>query len=224
MAKLLLCEDESALVETLSRQLKSSGFIVDVAEDGAQALYLAKEFDYDLWILDLGLPKIDGLSVLKQLRQEGFNTRVLILTARNNWQDRVAGLKAGADDYLGKPFHFEELLARIEALLKRPHQSMSSNLQYDRFELKIADKYLVSHENGKQESWSLTKTEFTLLLTFFQHPGQVYSKDQLLQKLGDQHYEREGNLIEVYIRKLRGYLGKEAIETLRGQGYRLVAK
>lgn len=218
MVKILLCEDEATLAETLKTQLKASGFIVDIAADGEQGLYLAREFEYELLVLDLGLPKLDGLSVLKQLRQEGRNTRTLILTARNNWQDRVAGLKTGADDYLGKPFHFEELLARLETLLKRPPQPLSEKVTYGPFELNLSDRILFS---SSDEHWSLTKAEFTLLKTFFQAPGRVFSKQQLLQKLGDQHYEREGNLIEVYIRKLRGYLGKESIETLRGQGYRL---
>lgn len=223
MAKLLLCEDEQALAQTLAEQLRSAGHIVDVAANGEEGGYLAHEFEYDLWVLDIGLPKVDGLTLLKALRAEGKTTLALLLTARNNWQDRVLGLKSGADDYLGKPFHFEELLARIEALLKRPPQRIETTLKVGPFELQSNQRVLVDHQTQPPTTHNLTKTEFIFLQTFFQAPGYVFSKDQLLQKLGDQYYERESNLVEVYVRKLRQYLGRERIQTLRGQGYRLVA-
>jgi len=222
MAKILLCEDETALVEQLS-PLLGQDHIVDHGATGPESLYLALEFEYDLIILDLGLPGLDGLDVLTQLRQQKA-TPVLVLTARNAWQERVQGLKAGADDYLGKPFHFEELQARIEALLKRPPQQLSPCLHYRTFELCDRERTLIQRNGDVSERrWSLSRNEFILLHAFFQAPGRVFSKAQLMQKLGDQHYERDDNLIEVYVRKLRQYLGKTAIETLRGQGYRLVA-
>jgi two-component system OmpR family response regulator len=222
MAKLLLCEDEPTLVEQLTALLGKQ-HIVDHTGDGQECLYLAMEFDYDLIVLDLGLPGLDGLTVLTRLRKHKA-TPVLVLTARNAWQERVQGLKAGADDYLGKPFHFEELQARIDALLKRPPQQLPPCLTYHTFELCEHERTLIQRNTeGNEHHRSLTRNEFILLHAFFQAPGRVFSKTQLLQKLGDQHYERDQNLIEVYIRKLRQYLGKTAIETLRGQGYRLVA-
>ncbi|MDR9500010.1 MAG: response regulator transcription factor [Hydrogenovibrio sp.] len=222
MAKLLLCEDEPTLAEQLVRLLKAQ-YIVDYSNEGQESLYLALEFDYDLIVLDLGLPGLDGLKVLAGLREQKA-TPVLVLTARNAWQERVQGLKTGADDYLGKPFHFEELQARIEALLKRPPQQISPCLTFRTFELCERERTLIQHnESDRERRWSLTRNEFILLQAFFQAPGRVFSKAQLLQKLGDQHYDRDENLIEVYIRKVRQYLGKNAIETLRSQGYRLVS-
>jgi two-component system OmpR family response regulator len=222
MAKLLLCEDEPTLVTQLT-ELLGAEHITDHTGDGQEALYLALEFDYDLIVLDLGLPGMDGLEVLTNLRRSKA-TPVLVLTARNAWQERVQGLKAGADDYLGKPFHFEELQARIEALLKRPPQQLSPCLHYRTFELCDSERTLIQRNADVSERrWSLSRNEFILLHAFFQAPGRVFSKAQLMQKLGDQHYDRDDNLIEVYVRKLRQYLGKTAIETLRGQGYRLVA-
>ncbi len=218
MEKLLLVEDEALLVDRLKTNLSQAGYIVDAALDGEEGAYLLAEYDYDLIILDLGLPKKSGLAILETLRDAHNPTPVLILTARNTWQERVEGLKKGADDYLGKPFHFEELLARIEVLLKRPAQTLDDKLAVNGFELDLNRRELKT-EHG---TFALTKTEFALLKTFFNQPYRVFSKDQLMQRLGDHNHERESNVIEVYIRKLRQYLGKEAIETLRGQGYRFV--
>lgn len=218
MSKILLVEDEALLVENLKKNLKRQNYIVDSAMDGEEALYLLNEFEYDLIILDLGLPKKSGLQVLEQIRIDQNPTSVLILTARNTWQERVEGLKKGADDYLGKPFHFEELLARIEALLKRPAQPQAQCLRFQDYELNLECREL----KVKEHRFALTKTEFTLVKLFLSHPNRVFSKDTLMHRLGDQHHDRDSNLIEVYIRKLRQYMGKTAIETLRGQGYRLV--
>lgn len=220
MSKILLVEDEALLVENLKKNLSLQQYIVDSALDGEEALYLLNEFEYDLIILDLGLPKKSGLQVLEQIRADQNTTPVLILTARNTWQERVEGLKKGADDYLGKPFHFEELLARIEVLLKRPTQPQARRLQFQEYELDLDCREL----KVKEQRFALTKTEFALARLFLSHPNRVFSKDTLMQRLGDQHHERDSNLIEVYIRKLRQYMGKTAIETLRGQGYRFVGE
>jgi two-component system OmpR family response regulator len=216
--KLLLVEDELWLVNHLQTQLEQADFIVDTATDGDQATYLIQEYDYDVIILDLGLPKKPGLTVLSEIRDMGNTTPVLILTARNSWQERVEGLKKGADDYLGKPFHFEELLARIEVLLKRPHNRIDDTLQAGPFELNLNTRELKTPEANH----ALTKTEFGLARLLMSQPNKVFAKDTLLQQVTDQHYDRESNVIEVYISKLRHYFGKPSIETLRGQGYRFV--
>lgn len=218
MHKLLLVEDEPLLVETLKHNLTQHDYIVDVATDGAEADFMLAEFDYDLVILDLGLPKKPGLAVLTTFRQRQQHTPVLILTARNAWQERVEGLKQGADDYLGKPFHFEELLARIEVLLKRPAKTQDKLLKIGAFSLNLDTRELRHHD----QTHALTRTEFGLARILLSHPNKVFSKDKLMQKVTDQHYDRESNVIEVYIRKLRQYMGKATIETLRGQGYRFV--
>jgi len=216
--KLLLIEDEPWLIEHLQSQLVSSGFIVDTATDGEQASYLTEEYEYDIIILDLGLPKKPGLTVLEEIRKSKITTPVLILTARNSWQERVEGLKRGADDYLGKPFHYEELLARIEVLMKRPHRRIENNLKIGNFELDLNTRELQTDTSN----FTLTKTEFGLARLFMMNPNKVFAKDALLQQVTDQNYDRESNVIEVYIRKLRQYFGKSTIETLRGQGYRFI--
>ena len=220
MEKLLLIEDETLLVEQLKAKLSADGYLVDTALDGGEAEYLLAEYDYDLIILDLGLPKKSGLAILETLRDEQDSTPVLILTARNTWQERVQGLKKGADDYLGKPFHYEELLARIEVLLKRPSELLSTTLTSNGCELDLDRRELAT----RYGTFALTKTEFVLMKTFMNQPYRVFSKDQLLNRLGDHTYDRESNVIEVYIRKLRQYVGKTSIETLRGQGYRFVGE
>lgn len=216
--KLLLVEDELWLLNNLQSQLEQAGFIVDTAPDGEQASYLIDEYEYDLIVLDLGLPKKPGLTLLEEIRTAKNTTPVLILTARNSWQERVEGLKKGADDYLGKPFHFEELLARIEVLLKRPRERVDDKLQLGPFELDTNTREL----QANQKVHKLTKTEFGLARLMMSNPNKVFAKDTLLQHVTDQNYDRESNVIEVYISKLRQYFGKTSIETLRGQGYRLV--
>jgi len=217
--KLLLVEDEPLLVETIQTRLAKQHYLVDVAQDGEEATYALQEFSYDLVLLDLGLPKRPGLAILEDLRKGEFvlNTAVpvLILTARNSWQERVEGLKKGADDYLGKPFQYEELLARIEALLRRQHAG-SNELSVAGCVLDLETKQLCV---GGQ-TYRLTLTEFRLVYVFLSHPDKVFSKESLLARISDQNHDRESNVIEVYIRKLRKMMGKQAIETLRGLGYR----
>ncbi|BCN92523.1 DNA-binding response regulator [Thiomicrorhabdus immobilis] len=222
--KLLLVEDEPLLVENLESRFKRLGYIVDSALDGEQGLYLALEHDYDLIILDLGLPKLPGLVVLEKIRQAQKTLPILVLTARNSWQERVEGLKKGADDYLGKPFHFEELHARIESLAKR-HQPKDSTICFHPTHLAGLQSVCLDTEAKSlqinETVQLLTATEFHLLVPLFSHPKQIFSKHALLEKISDSTQEKDENLIEVYIRRLRGYLGKESIQTLRGQGYRL---
>ncbi|MCF6345468.1 MAG: response regulator transcription factor, partial [Thiomicrorhabdus sp.] len=217
--KLLLIEDEALLVETIQARLVAEHYLVDVARDGDEATYVLQEFSYDLILLDLGLPKRPGLVILDAIRQGEFSlntqTPVLILTARNSWQERVEGLKKGADDYLGKPFQYEELQARIEALLRRQHAGSNSITVAD-YELNLETKQLTVRD----ETYDLTRTEFRLAYVFLSNPNKVFSKEALLARMSDQHYDRESNVIEVYVRKLRKMMGKQAIETLRGLGYR----
>jgi len=217
MYKILLVEDEGLLVGNLKKNLMQKNYFVDIASDGEEALYLLAEFEYALIILDLGLPKRSGLSDLEHIRSEQNATPVLILTARNSWQERVEGLKKGADDYLGKPFHFEELMARIEVLLKRNLHAVDNLLTYGIAQLNLNSRSLKVGDKNFQ----LTKNEFILTKLFLSNPTKIFSKESLIHRLGDQDHERDLNLIEVYIHKLRQYLGKTAIETLRGQGYRL---
>ena len=222
--KILLVEDEPLPVENLTQRFKTLNYIVDVAYDGEQGLYLGLEHQYDLIILDLGLPKLPGLVVLEKLREAKINIPILILTARNSWQERVEGLKKGADDYLGKPFHFEELLARVQSLLKRnlpKNDAICFTPKHiagvDSICLDTQSKSLIINQDKKD----LTATEYRLAYAFFSRPKQVFSKQVLLDKISDSSENKEPNIIEVYIRRLRGYLGKEAILTQRGQGYRL---
>ncbi|MEA1987914.1 MAG: response regulator transcription factor [Pseudomonadota bacterium] len=222
--KLLLIEDEPLLIENLKQRFKNLGYIVDIALDGEQGLYLSLEHDYDLIILDLGLPKLPGLVVLEKIREAGKVFPILILTARNSWQERVEGLKKGADDYLGKPFHFEELLVRSQSLIKRNHPKNSQicfkPTHIDGVTTVCLDtpaKSLVINQKVQM----LTPTEFHLAEAFFSHPNQVFSKQALIDKISDSSEDKDENIIEVYIRRLRSYLGKESIQTLRGQGYRL---
>lgn len=218
--KILLIEDEPLLVESLVQNLQKADFIVDSVNNGEDALHLLSEFTYDCIILDLGLPKLPGLVVLERFRAQNKQTPVLILTARNSWQDRVTGLKLGADDYLGKPFHFEELLARIEVLLKRHAPNRSFEITHNDCTLNTQTRILTT----PTQTYPLTKTEYRLLKLFFSHPNQVLSKETLIERMSDQHSETGSNIIEVYVRKLRLMMGKDAIETLRGQGYRLTQK
>ncbi|MDG6773448.1 response regulator transcription factor [Thiomicrorhabdus sp. ZW0627] len=221
--KLLLAEDEALLAKNLSQQLSQQGFVVDCALDGEEALYLIEEHPYDLIILDLGLPKLPGLSVLQTMRSNQNPTPVIILTARNAWQDRVEGLKSGADDYVGKPFHFEELLARIQNVLKRttPEAALDHSIQINGLTLNLESQRVVTDDGVEHP---LTHTEFRLLRFLMSHPNKLLSKSDIMAKIVDQNYDRDSNVLEVYIRRLRKLIGKQRIETQRGQGYRFVAE
>ncbi len=219
--KILLIEDEPLLVENLQSRLMVLDYLVDVALDGEEGAYALQEFAYDLVLLDLGLPKRPGLVVLETLRNGDMplntQTPVLILTARNAWQERVEGLKKGANDYLGKPFQFEELVARIEVLLRRPDNG-AELLSAGHIQLNLDSKQLTV----EADRFDLTLTEFRLAKVLLSHPNKVFSKEVLLERISDQHYDCESNIIEVYIRKLRKMMGKQAIETSRGLGYKFV--
>lgn len=214
--RLLLAEDDHDLVATLKRDLQSAGYAVDVADNGVDAEYLGNEMIYDVAVLDLGLPQRNGIDVLKNWRTAGNRLPVIVLTARNAWHERVDGFSAGADDYLGKPFHVEELLARITALLHRSSQQPGGKLNVDGLSLD-EDQQTVTTEDGQRHT--LTGIEFRLLRYFMLNPGRVLSKSRLTEHIYDFDSEKDSNVIEVYVRRLRQLLGNERIETRRGQGY-----
>jgi len=214
--RLLLAEDDHILVESLKKDLQSAGYAVDVADNGVDAEYLGNEMIYDIAVLDLGLPQRNGIDVLKNWRASGNSLPVIVLTARNAWHERVDGFKAGADDYLGKPFHFEELKARITALLHRSSQQVGMALSSDGVMLD-EEQQTVTTDNGQVHK--LTGVEFRLLRYFLLNTGCVLSKARLTEHVYDFDSEKDSNVIEVYVRRLRQLLGKERIETRRGQGY-----
>jgi len=216
--KVLLVEDEIAQVEALKPVLKRSGYAVEESYDGEDALFRIKEESFDAIVLDLGLPKCSGLGVLQQMRALGDMTPVLVLTARDSWQERVDGLKAGADDYLGKPYHAEELLARLEALIRRYFGRASQVISACGLSLD-PDTQQVQDKDGN--SIQLTGIEFRLLRYLMLNPGKVFSKAHLSEHVYEEEQMRDSNVIEVYVNRLRQRFGKGIIETLRGQGYRL---
>jgi DNA-binding response OmpR family regulator len=214
--RILLVEDDQRLVAELKPRLQQAGFAVETAQDGVDAEFLGREEHFDAVILDLGLPLKPGLEVLKNWRRDGFDMPVLVLTARDAWHERVDGLKAGADDYLGKPFHIEELLARLEALVRRHHGHASSTLQVGGLELDN-DRQLVRDPNGQEHP--LTGREFRLLRYMMLNADKVLSKNELSEHVYEEDDLRDSNVIEVYINRLRQRFGKTCILTRRGQGY-----
>jgi two-component system response regulator PhoP len=218
--RLLVVEDESLLRQQLEQGLTRQGYVVDAAEDGKAGLYYATEYDYDAAIVDLGLPEIDGISLIKQIRAEDKEFPVLILTARGDWQDKVAGLDAGADDYVVKPFQIEEILARLNALLRRAAGFAKPKLEFGPLNLDLTAKRLTVDGNAVD----LTAYEYKMLEYLMLHPGQVISKTELTEHLYAQDYDRDSNVLEVFVRRLRQKLDPEQtlkpIETVRGQGYR----
>ncbi len=218
--RLLVVEDESALREQLNALLSGSGYVVDSAADGREGLYYGSEYPYDLAIIDIGLPELNGIELIKRLRGDGVLFPILILTARGNWQDKVEGLEAGADDYLVKPFHNEELRARINALLRRASGHATPVLQYGPICLDTSAKSVHLGE----ERLELTGYEYNTLEYLVLHAGEVISKTQLTEHLYDQDFDRDSNVIEVFIGRLRKKLDPggdlKPIATVRGQGYR----
>jgi len=219
--RLLLAEDDADLVAILKKDLQSAGYAVDVADNGIDAEYLGNEMIYDVAVLDLGLPQRNGIDVLKNWRNADNHLPVIILTARSAWHERVDGFKAGADDYLGKPFHIEELLVRITALLHRSSQQPGGQLHSAGLSLDEAQQ-TVSIDGG--ETHKLTGIEFRLLRYFLLNAGQVLSKSRLTEHVYDFDSEKDSNVIEVYVRRLRQLIGNKRIETRRGQGYVFVDK
>ena len=218
--RLLVVEDESLLLQQLGSGLTKEGYVVDAAADGKAGLYFATEFNYDAAIIDLGLPKIDGISLIRQIRADGKTFPILILTARGDWQDKVAGLDAGADDYVVKPFQLEEIVARLNALLRRAAGFAKPVLEFGPLHLDISAKRLTVSKHNVD----LTAYEYKMLEYLMLHPGQVISKTELTEHLYAQDYDRDSNVLEVFVRRLRQKLDPEQtlkpIETVRGQGYR----
>lgn len=219
--RILLIEDEVHLREQISQQLKKYKLTVDAVGDGEEGLFMGSEYSYDVGIIDLGLPKLSGIEVIQQLRKAGKDFPILILTARGRWQDKVEGLEAGADDYLVKPFHFEELLARVNALARRASGWANSTLTCGPVSLNPTTQDVTKDGN----SVDLTAYEYRLLHYLMLHAGEVISKTELTDHIYEQDQDRDSNVIEVFVKRLRSKLDPDKlinpIETLRGRGYRL---
>ncbi len=218
--RLLIIEDDDTLRETLAKKLIASGFAVEQAADGKEGLYFAQEYPIDLAIVDLGLPGLSGLDIIRQVRADGKSYPILILTARDRWEDKVDGLSAGADDYVVKPFHFEEVSARVNALLRRSGGWASSQLDAGPVSLDMSRQELKVEE----QTVDLTSFEYKIIEYLMVRAGQVISKAELTDRLYDQDFERDSNVIEVFIGRLRKKMDPDnvikPIETLRGRGYR----
>ncbi|HEU4616654.1 MAG TPA: response regulator transcription factor [Gammaproteobacteria bacterium] len=218
--RLLLVEDDETLSRSLAAQLERVGYRVQCAADGREGLYYAKEYPADVAIVDLGLPSLSGVELIRALRAEGKDTPILVLTARDRWQDKVEALKLGADDYVVKPFHVEELIARVDALMRRAGGWAQSELVCGPVTLDTRTQEV--RVEGKL--LELTGFEYKLLEYLMLHAGEVVSKAQITEALYDQDFERDSNVIEVFIGRLRRKLDPEGdskpIETLRGRGYR----
>ena len=213
--RLLVVEDDPDLNRQLVSALQDAGYVVDKAMDGEEGHYLGDTEPYDGVILDLGLPVLDGVSVLEKWRRAGKKMPVLILTARDRWSDKVAGFDAGADDYVAKPFHMEEVLARIRALLRRSAGHATSELSCG--PLMLDTKSARVTVNGT--AVKLTSLEFRLLSYLMHHKGKVVSRTELVEHLYDQDFDRDSNTIEVFVGRLRKKLGVDVLHTIRGMGY-----
>lgn len=216
--RILVVEDEPTLCAQLAQAIEAAGHTVETAADGATARYLGEVEDFDAVVLDLGLPVVDGLSVLRHWRTLGRSMPVLILTARSAWHEKVTGMDAGADDYLAKPFHMEELLARLRALLRRlsPH----SSAEWQCGSIRLDTRQATVSVDG--QPLALTSHEFKLLSLLMQRVGEVLSRTELSEHLYPQDSERDSNTIEVFVGRLRKKLPPGSIETVRGLGYRLL--
>ncbi|WP_101757532.1 response regulator transcription factor [Oceanicoccus sp. KOV_DT_Chl] len=218
--RILIVEDEHHIRQQLSAALQSNGFAADAAADGKEGLFMADQYPYDLAIIDIGLPGMTGIELIRTIRQQGKTYPVLILTARGDWQDKVEGLEAGADDYVVKPFHMEEVIARVNALLRRSAGSATPILEYPPLTIDTASK--TAHLNG--ETMTLTSYEYNTLEYLAHHAGKVISKTELTEHLYSQDFDRDSNVIEVFIGRLRKKIDPDnqlkPIATIRGQGYR----
>jgi two-component system OmpR family response regulator len=213
--RLLVVEDDKDLNRQIVTALENAGYAIDKAFDGEEGLYLGETEPYDAVILDLGLPKMDGVTVLQAWRRAGKTMPVLILTARDRWSDKVGGFDAGADDYVVKPFHVEELLARVRALLRRAAGHATSELVCGPVRLDTRASRVVVDGNPVK----LTSHEYRLLSYLMHHQGRVVSRTELVEHLYDQDFDRDSNTIEVFVGRLRKKLGVDVIETVRGLGY-----
>jgi two-component system, OmpR family, response regulator len=216
--RVLLVEDDPDLSRQLKHALADAGYAVDYAPDGEEAQFLGETEPYDAVVLDLGLPKTDGVTVLERWRKGGMAAPVLILTARGAWSEKVAGFDAGADDYLTKPFHTEELLARLRALMRRAAGHAQAALECGA--LRLDPRAARATVNG--EPLRLTSLEYRLLHYLMMHQGRVISRTELVEHLYDQDFDRDSNTIEVFVGRLRKKIGPDRIETVRGLGYRLL--
>jgi two-component system response regulator PhoP len=219
--RVLLIEDDQRLLDTLASQLREAGYAVDVSGDGIEGLYLGEEFPIDLAIIDLGLPEMPGLDVIRELRSRGRHFPILVLTARSEWEDKVAGLEAGADDYLTKPFHIEELMARVNALMRRSGGHARPRIQLGPVTVDLSSQRVYLHD----EEVELTTFEYKVLNYLVMHPGEVVTKTDLSEHIYEEDADRDSNVIEVFIGRLRRKIDPDGtlnpIETLRGRGYRL---
>ena len=214
--RVLLVEDDQELSQGLVRDLVKAGYAVDTADNGIDAEFMGDEEPYDIVVLDLGLPGRPGLEVLRNWRGRGNKVAVVILTARDAWHEKVDGFKAGADDYLAKPFHLEELIARMQAVARRQKGQADAALVASGLTL---DETRQTVTTATGETIELTGTEFRLLRYLMLHPGRILSKTVLTEHVYDYNSDKDSNVIEVYINRLRQKLGKSLIKTKRGQGY-----
>jgi DNA-binding response OmpR family regulator len=220
MTQILIAEDEPRIASFIDKGLRAQGFTITIAVNASEALNLVQANEFDLMILDLGLPGGDGLAVLESLRGQGIQTPVIILTARDDINDKLAGLSGGADDYMTKPFRFEELLARIRLRMKpkpiaNPGEELTLSVGNVVLNLRTRKAIVESQEV------ELPSREFTLAEAFFQHPGQVLTRQQLLDRVWGYDYDPGSNVVDVYVGYLRKKLGSDLFETVRGVGYRL---
>jgi DNA-binding response OmpR family regulator len=217
--RILIAEDEQRIASFVEKGLKANGFTPTVVEDGASALGHALSGEFDLLVLDIGLPTMDGFTVLRRLREARGSIPVIILTARDSVTDTVAGLEGGADDYMPKPFRFDELLARIRLRLRSDRAPEVTVLQQGSLSLDLRTR----RASVEGRTVDLSAREFALAEVFLRHPGQVMSREQLLSQVWGYDFDPESNVVDVYVRYLRKKLGAERIETVRGMGYRLAA-
>src|SRR5690554_2897736 len=215
--RILVVEDDVNLNRQLKEALTEGGYVVDVAFDGDEGHFLGDTEPYDAVVLDIGLPQMDGISVVEKWRRDGRKMPVLILTARDRWSDKVSGIDAGADDYVTKPFHMEEVLARVRALIRRAAGHASPELHCG--PLRLDTKTSKAAVNGVP--LKLTSHEYRLLAYLMHHRGAVVSRTELVEHLYDQDFDRDSNTIEVFVGRLRKKLGVDLIETVRGMGYRM---
>ena len=215
--RILVVEDDAQLSRQLGEALRAAGYVVDSAADGEDGHFLGDTEPYDAVILDVGLPKMDGISVLERWRRDGRTMPVLLLTARDRWSDKVAGIDAGADDYVAKPFHMEEVLARLRALIRRAAGHASSEIHCG--PLRLDTKSSRATIDGTP--LKLTSHEYRLLAYLMHHQGEIVSRSELTEHMYDQDFDRDSNTIEVFVGRLRRKLGVDLIETVRGLGYRM---
>jgi DNA-binding response OmpR family regulator len=217
MSRILIAEDEQRIASFIAKGLAAEGFGAEIVADGAQAVEYARSGQYDLLVLDIGLPRLDGFSALRRLRTERIELPVIILTARDALEDTVAGLSGGADDYMTKPFAIEELIARIRLRLRADAATQATVLKAGDLTLDVRTRRATRGDAAVD----LTAREFTLLETFLRHPGDVLTRQQLLSHVWGFDFDPGSNVVDVYVGYLRAKLGDEQIETVRGAGYRL---